>query len=173
MQVKHQTCMLGIGCRYPNGPIKVGQRILLCVRLRFLDPPLDFPNRLQVVINRVAILGTERLLQASDLFAQRIEQASPPLQRRTSFGRRSTFSEDTPDCSLFLRCKISFIIRYSKSIALDVVAQQDSLPLWMPNTKSDIKNTNQNGQQPRPQRDERIINSKFIYGNWAFVGKLC
>ena len=52
--------------RHPHRAIPIGQRVLLRIGFGLLDASLYLANRIQVVVDRVAIFGTEGLLQTCD-----------------------------------------------------------------------------------------------------------
>ena len=93
LQVEHQLRVFGIGGWNANRAIEVGQRLLGRAGLRLLNPALDFADRLEILVDPGAVLGTEPCLQPADVVTNRIEEAGALLQRGATLCRCSAFAK--------------------------------------------------------------------------------
>ena len=85
--------MIGIGGRHADRPIEIRQRLLDRAGLRHLNAALDLAHRLEILADPGAILGSELRLQASDVVAQRVQEAGPPPQRGAPIGGAAALTE--------------------------------------------------------------------------------
>lgn len=84
--------MVGVGGN-ARGPVEIGQRILSGRQFRLLNPPFDIADGLQILVNLVAIGRSQRLLQADQFVAHRVEQAGSNPASRPLLGGPALLAE--------------------------------------------------------------------------------
>src|SRR6478672_3128084 len=86
--------MVRVRRRDTEWPIKVPRRIILRNRFGMLNAPFNVADRIQILINTIAIARSQRILEASEFFDNRIEKTRSIPKRSAALTGGAFFAEE-------------------------------------------------------------------------------
>src|ERR1051326_2005650 len=93
LQVEHYPRMICVSCGHTDRTIKISDRMICGVGLRFLDATFDVPDGVQVLADSLAITRSNFALQSRDILAEPVEQARAFPQGRHAVRDAATLAK--------------------------------------------------------------------------------